>query len=71
MKTTPKFLMLAGLIVFAVLLIVAVVLGYSGSSDLAAVGNLVLLVGVALGGLIFLGGVLAWIVKMGVQSARE
>ena len=71
MKTTPKFLMLAGLIVFAVLLIVAVVLGYSGSSDLAAVGNLVLLIGVALGGLIFLGGVLAWIVKMGVQSARE
>ena len=71
MKTTPKFLMLAGLIVFAVLLIVAVVLGYSGSSDLAAVGNLVLLVGVALGGLIFLGGVLAWIVKIGVQSARE
>ena len=71
MKTTPKFLMLAGLIVFAVLLIVAVVLGYSGSSDLAAVGNLVLLIGVALGGLIFLGGVLAWIVKIGVQSARE
>lgn len=71
MKTTPKFLMLAGLIVFAVLLIVAVVLGYSGSSDLAAVGNLVLLIGVALGGLIFLGGMLAWIVKIGVQSARE
>ena len=65
MKASPKSLMFAGLVLFAPFLVVATVIGYAGSADSAAVGNAVFLVGAALGGLVFLGGVLAWIVKMG------
>ena len=71
MKASPKSLMLAGLVLFAPFLVAAMAFGYSGSAEAAAVGNVVFLVGFALGGLVFLGGVLAWIVKVGVRAASE